>query len=183
MLKNKIALVSGASSGIGRATALVLAREGARVIVSGRNAQQCEETAALIRARGGEAWAVPGDVNRYESCQHVVNETLQQYGQLDVACNCAGIAGPTAFTAAYPLNGWDQVIQTNLSGVFYAMRAQIAVMQPRGSGSIINIASVLGAVGTPRSPAYVAAKPITTRLIVIGLAKQVVKLVIVKIPW
>jgi NAD(P)-dependent dehydrogenase (short-subunit alcohol dehydrogenase family) len=158
MLKNKVAIVTGASSGIGRATALVLSREGARVVVSDLNTQQGEETAALVRAQGGEAWVVTSDVGNAQACEQLVQETLKHFGQLDVACNCAGIGGPAALTADYPLDGWTQVIQTNLSGVFYAMRAQIAAMLPSGNGSIINIASVLGAVGGPRSPAYAAAK-------------------------
>jgi NAD(P)-dependent dehydrogenase (short-subunit alcohol dehydrogenase family) len=87
-----------------------------------------------------------------------VQATLEHFDRVDIACNCAGIGGPVALTADYPLTGWDHVIQTNLSGVFYGMQAQIAAMLPLGKGSIINIASVLGAVGGPRSPAYAAAK-------------------------
>jgi NAD(P)-dependent dehydrogenase (short-subunit alcohol dehydrogenase family) len=158
MLKNKVAIVTGASSGIGRATALVLSREGARVVVSDLHTQPGEETAALVRAQGGEAWMVTSDVGDAQACQALVQEALKHFGQLDIACNCAGIGGPSALTADYPLDGWDQVIRTNLSGVFYAMRAQIAAMLPSGHGSIINMASVLGAVGGPRSPAYAAAK-------------------------
>ena len=158
MLKNKVALVTGASSGIGRATALVLSREGARVVVSDRNLLAAEETAALIRAQGGQARVVACDVADAQSCQQLVQATLTHFGPLDIACNCAGIGGPVALTADYPLAGWNQVIQTNLSGVFYGMQAQIAAMLTQGRGSIINIASVLGAVGGPRSPAYAAAK-------------------------
>jgi len=158
MLKNKVAIVTGASSGIGRATALVLAREGAKVVVSDMNQPQADETAALVRAQGGEAWVVACNVGKEADCKHLVQSTLEHYGRLDVACNCAGIGGPSALTADYPLDGWDRVIQINLSGVFYGMQAQIAAMLPKGHGSIINIASVLGAVGAPRSPAYVAAK-------------------------
>jgi NAD(P)-dependent dehydrogenase (short-subunit alcohol dehydrogenase family) len=158
MLKNKVAIVTGASSGIGRATALVLSREGAQVVVSDLNVRAAEETAALIRAQGWEAWVVGCDVANAQACQQLVQAALHHFGQLDIACNCAGIGGPTARTADYPLAGWDQVIQTNLSGVFYGMQAQIAAMLPTGRGSIINIASVLGAVGGPRSPAYAAAK-------------------------
>jgi len=158
MLKNKVAIVTGASSGIGRAIALVLSREGAKVVVSDLNTAQAEETAALIQTQGGEVLVVSGDVGQPTACQQLVQATLKRFGQLDIACNCAGIGGPTALTADYPLAGWDQVIQTNLSGVFYGMQAQIAAMLPAGKGSIINIASILGAVGAARSPAYVAAK-------------------------
>lgn len=158
MLQNKIAIVTGASSGIGRATALVLAREGAKVVVSDLNTFHCEETAALIRAQGGESLAVTSNVGIAKDCQQLVQTTLQHFGKLDIACNCAGIGGPTALTANYPLEGWDQVISINLSGVFYGMQAQIEAMATHKTGSIINIASILGMVGAPRSPAYVAAK-------------------------
>jgi NAD(P)-dependent dehydrogenase (short-subunit alcohol dehydrogenase family) len=158
MLQNKVALVTGASSGIGRAIALVMAREGAKLVVSDIHTDRVEETAELIRAQGGEAWAVPCNVGLAHECQQLVQRALQYFGHLDVACNCAGIIGPSALTADYPLDGWDQVIQTNLSGVFYGMQAQINAMLTRGSGAIINIASVLGAVGGPHSPAYAATK-------------------------
>jgi NAD(P)-dependent dehydrogenase (short-subunit alcohol dehydrogenase family) len=121
MLKNKVAIVTGASSGIGRAIALVLSREGAKVVVSDLNTQGNEETAALIQAQGGEALALTSDVGEPRDCQHLVHTTLQHFGHLDVACNCAGIIGPSALTADYPLDGWHQVIQTNLNGVFYGM--------------------------------------------------------------
>jgi NAD(P)-dependent dehydrogenase (short-subunit alcohol dehydrogenase family) len=158
MLQNKIALVTGASSGIGRAIALVMAREGAKVVVSDLNIDRVEETAELIRTQGGEAWAVACNVGLAHDCQQLVHRTLQHFGHLDVACNCAGIMGPSALTADYPLDAWEHVIQTNLSGVFFGMQAQIHAMLHRGSGSIINIASVLGAVAGPHSPAYVASK-------------------------
>jgi NAD(P)-dependent dehydrogenase (short-subunit alcohol dehydrogenase family) len=158
MLKSKIAIVTGASSGIGRAIAITLSREGAKVIVTGLNAESIKETSALIHAQGGEALALISDVCNPISCQKLVQITLEKFGRLDVACNCAGIGGVKAMTANYSLSAWEKVIQTNLSGVFYGMQAQIAAMLAFGSGSIINISSVLGLVGTPRSPAYVAAK-------------------------
>ena len=158
MLQKKIAIVTGASSGIGRAIALVLAREGAKVVVSDLNALNNAETAALIQAQGGEALAVCCDVGQPQDCLDLVHATQKHFGHLDIACNCAGVLGPLNCTADYPLNDWDQVIQVDLSGVFYCMQAQIAAMLPRGYGNIINMASVLGVVGGPRSPAYAAAK-------------------------
>lgn len=158
MLKAKVALVTGASSGIGHATALAFSREGARVVVSDVSVEHGEETAALIRAHGGDAIFVAADVGKPEDGIRLVEQALAHFGRLDVACNNAGIGGPTALTADYPLDGWAQVININLSGVFFGMRAQIAAMLKTGGGSIVNMASVLGAVGGPRSPAYAAAK-------------------------
>ena len=158
MLKSKVAIVTGASSGIGRAIALVLSREGAKVVLSGLNETLINETASLVRNQGGSALAVKSNVCDPQACQVLLKLTLDHYGKIDIGCNCAGIGGQRALTANYSLKAWDQVIQTNLSGVFYGMQAQIAAMLSNGHGSIINISSVLGLVGTPRSPAYVAAK-------------------------
>ncbi len=158
MLKNKAALVTGASSGIGRAVALVWAREGAKVVVSDVNVQGGEETAALVRAQGGDALFMAADVGKPEDAQALVARTVAHYGRLDIACNNAGIGGLQAATADYPLDGWAQVININLSGVFYGMKYQIAAMLKTGGGSIINMASVLGAVGLAGASAYTAAK-------------------------
>ena len=158
MLKNKVALVTGASSGIGRAVALTWAREGAWVVVSDTNSHAGEDTAALIRAQGGDAIFVAADVGRPEDARTLVDKTVAHYGRLDVACNNAGIGGPSATVAEYPLDGWAQVININLSGVFYGMQQQIAAMLRSGGGSIINMASVLGAVGFATASAYTAAK-------------------------
>jgi len=158
MLKNKVGLVTGASSGIGRAVALAWAREGARVVVSDVSIAGGEETAALIRAQGGDALFVAADVGKPEDGEALVAQTLARYGRLDIACNNAGIGGPQASTADYPLDGWAQVININLSGVFYGMKYQIPAMLKSGGGSIINMASILGAVGFAGAPAYTAAK-------------------------
>ncbi|MFZ2386983.1 MAG: SDR family oxidoreductase [Polaromonas sp.] len=158
MLKNKVALITGASSGIGRAVALIWSREGAKVVVSDINAQAGEETAALVRAQGGDALFVAADVGNPADGEALVARVVEKYGRLDVACNNAGIGGPNAPTADYPLDGWAQVININLSGVFYGMKYQIAAMLKTGGGSIINMASILGAVGFAGAPAYTAAK-------------------------
>lgn len=158
MLKNRIALVTGASSGIGRAVALVWAREGARVVVSDMNRSGGEETVALVRANGGDAIFVAADVGQPNDAQSLVAQTVAHYGRLDVACNNAGTGGPSAPIADYPLDGWAQVININLSGVFYGMQQQIAAMLKTGGGAIVNMASVLGAVGFATNSAYTAAK-------------------------
>ena len=158
MLKNKVALVTGASSGIGRAVALAWAREGAKVVVSDIHTTAGEETAALVRAQGGDAIFVAADVGKPEDGKMLVQQTVAHYGRLDVACNNAGIGGPTAPLADYPLDGWAQVININLSGVFFGMQQQITAMLKTGGGSIVNMASVLGTVGFAGSSAYAAAK-------------------------
>lgn len=158
MLTNKVALVTGASSGIGRAIALLLARERAKVVLSDIHHEAGEAVAALVRARGGDALFVAADVGVARDCQALVARTMAHYSRLDIACNNAGIGGPQAPTADYPLDGWSQVINTNLSGVFYGMKYQIGAMLESDGGAIINIASILGAVGLANSPAYTAAK-------------------------
>lgn len=158
MLKNKVALVTGGSSGIGRAIALLWAREGAKVVISDVNAEQGAETAHMIHVQGGGAIFVHADVSQSGQSQRVVDEALKHHGRLDVACNNAGIGGALALTADYPEEAWRQVIDINLSGVFFGMQAQIKAMLKSGGGSIINISSILGKVGSPLSPAYAAAK-------------------------
>jgi NAD(P)-dependent dehydrogenase (short-subunit alcohol dehydrogenase family) len=158
MLINKVALVTGAASGIGRAVALAYACEGAKVVVSDVNRNGGEETVALVLAQGGDAIFVAANVGQPQDAQALVERAVRQYGRLDVACNNAGIGGPSAPIADYPLDGWAQVININLSGVFYGMQQQIAAMLKTGGGAIVNMASVLGAVGFATNSAYTAAK-------------------------
>ena len=158
MLKDKVALVTGAASGIGRAVALVWAREGARVVVSDINVEQGEETAALVRELGAEAIFVRADAGKASDHEELVATTLRNFGRLDAACNNAGVGGAGVPTAEYPLDAWDDVLRINLSGVFYACKYQIAAMLQAGGGSIINMASILGAVGFANAAGYTAAK-------------------------
>ncbi len=158
MLKNKVALVTGASSGIGRAVALVFAREGAKVVVSDIDKIAGAQTVEMVKAAGGEAIFVAANVGKPKDAKHLVNQTMMHFGRLDIACNNAGIGGPSAAFADYPLDGWADVIEINLSGVFYGMQHQIKAMLETGGGSIINMASILGAVGFAGSPAYTASK-------------------------
>lgn len=158
MLNDKVAIVTGAASGIGRAVALAYARAGAKVVVSDTNADGGEETVALVRAAGGEALFVAADVASAEDCRKLVEEAVRCYGRLDIACNNAGIGGDLAPTADYPLEAWQQVIAVNLTGVFHCMKYQIPRMLEAGGGAIVNVASILGAVGFVNAPAYTAAK-------------------------
>jgi NAD(P)-dependent dehydrogenase (short-subunit alcohol dehydrogenase family) len=157
-LKNKVALVTGAGSGIGEAVALLFAQHGARLVLTDVDMAGCERVAGAMKAAGAEAITVRNDVSVASECEAAVAAALKAFGRLDVAVNNAGIGGPAALTGDYPLDGWHQVINVNLNGVFYGMRYQIPAMLNSGGGSIINIASILGQVGFATASAYVAAK-------------------------
>lgn len=154
----KIALVTGAASGIGRTCAEFYARDGARVVVSDVDRAGGEETVRLIQAAGGEAFFFPADVSKPEECEALVRVTMDRYGRLDCACNNAGIGGESNPTADYSIDGWDKVIAINLSGQFYCMKYEIPAMLASGGGAIINMASILGQVSFAFSSAYPAAK-------------------------
>jgi NAD(P)-dependent dehydrogenase (short-subunit alcohol dehydrogenase family) len=158
LLENKVALVTGAGSGIGRDIAYQFAREGAKVVVSDINDTGGEETVAHILDRGGRAIYHRADTSKPSDNEALVAAAIKHFDGLHVAVNNAGIGGPQAPAGEYPLDGWDKVIAINLSGVFYGVRYQIPAMLRSGGGSIINIASVLGQAGFRNSSAYVAAK-------------------------
>ena len=167
-LKNKVALVSGAGSGIGRAIAITYAQEGAKVVVADINEEHAVETVKLITDTGGEAIAVKADSSKAEESKRLIDEVVQRYGRLDIACNNAGMGGPAKPTAEYEPEEWDRVIDLNLNGVFYACKYQLAQMEKNGGGSIVNIASIHGQVAAPNSPAYTASKHA-----VVGLTKNI----------
>ena len=158
MLKNKVVLITGAASGIGQAIALVAAREGARLVLSDIDEHAGQEALKRARALGAEALFAVSDVGKPQDAQALVDQALAHYGQLDVACNNAGIGGESGLLADYPLEAWAQVININLSGVFFGMKAQIPAMLQNGGGAIVNTASILGMVGMATAPAYTAAK-------------------------
>jgi NAD(P)-dependent dehydrogenase (short-subunit alcohol dehydrogenase family) len=154
-LAGKVAIVTGAGSGIGEACATLLARRGAKVLVADVRAEAAETVAAAV---GDAARPHAVDVTDPAACEAMVAAAVEAFGRLDVAVNNAGIGGPQALTGEYPLDGWGAVIAVNLSGVFYCMRAEISAMLATGGGSIVNMASILGSVGFAQSVAYVAAK-------------------------
>jgi len=157
-LEGKVAIVTGAGSGIGREVAVKYAAEGAKVVVADIDEKGGNETITILRKNGGEAIFIKSDSSTAAGNQPLVEETVKKFGALHIACNNAGIGGPLAVTGEYPVEGWDKVIAINLSGVFYGMRYQIpAILAARG-GAIVNMASILGQTATKMSPAYVAAK-------------------------
>ncbi len=157
-LSGKVALVTGAGSGIGEACARTLAREGAKVVLSDIVGEDAARVLKDVQDLGGGGTMVRSDVSRAMDNEHQVRIALEAYGRLDIAVNNAGIGGPAALTGDYPLDGWEQVINVNLNGVFYGMRYQIPAMLKSGGGSIINMSSILGQVGFATASAYVAAK-------------------------
>ena len=157
-LKGKVAIVTGAASGIGEATAKLFASEGAKVVVSDISDDKGLKVAEDIKKSGGEAIFVKSDTSKPEDHQRLVEETVKKFGKLNIAVNNAGIGGASAPTGEYPIDSWQKVIDINLSGVFYGMKYQLPEMVKAGSGSVVNIASILGQVGFENSAAYVASK-------------------------
>ena len=157
-LSEKVALITGAGSGIGKAAALLFANHGAKVIVSDIHQEHGKEVVEEIINSRGEAKFFKCDTSQAKEHEAMVNFALETFGRLDIAVNNAGIGGPLAPTGEYPVDGWQKVLDVNLSGVFFGMRFQIPAMLKSGGGSIVNIASILGNVGTKFSPAYVASK-------------------------
>lgn len=157
-LNGKVAIITGAAKGIGEATAKLFAKEGAKVVVSDVDEENGKKVVEGIKKAGGEVIFVKADTSSPDDNKNLVKKTVKEFGALHIAVNNAGIGGPLAKTADYPIDGWKQVIDINLSGVFYGTKFQIPEIIKAGGGSIVNIASILGQVGTANSPAYVAAK-------------------------
>jgi NAD(P)-dependent dehydrogenase (short-subunit alcohol dehydrogenase family) len=159
MLQGKVALVTGASTGIGKASALAFAREGATVVVSDINVDGGEETARLIGDSGGRAFFFEADVSKEGHVEALVSRTVEAYGRLDCAFNNAGIAGAIGISShEYPDDIWEHVMAINLKGVWLCMKHEIPQMLKQGGGAIVNTASIWGLVGAPGASAYVASK-------------------------
>jgi NAD(P)-dependent dehydrogenase (short-subunit alcohol dehydrogenase family) len=158
LLQNKVAIVTGAGSGIGKAIALLYASEGAKIVVSDIDEQGGNETVSEIKQKSGDAIFIKTDSSKASDNENLVAQAVKHFGALHIAVNNAGIGGPLKPVGEYPIDGWDKVISINLSGVFYGVRYQIPAMLNAGGGSIVNIASILGKAGTKSAAGYVAAK-------------------------
>ncbi|MCI0863087.1 MAG: SDR family NAD(P)-dependent oxidoreductase, partial [Chloroflexi bacterium] len=167
-LNNKITLVTGAGSGIGRATSLVLAREGATVVVADIDADGGEQTLSAIKDMGGEGMFVHADVSRAADVEAMVDAAVNAYGRLDCAYNNAGIEGYYGGRLhEYPEDTFDRLMDINVKGVWLCLKYEIPQMLKQGSGAIVNTASVAGLVGSRRLSVYSASKHA-----VIGLTKS-----------
>ncbi|MDR1394141.1 MAG: glucose 1-dehydrogenase [Bifidobacteriaceae bacterium] len=175
----KVALVTGAASGIGRAVSRELAEQGARLVVVDLSREAVDETVALITSAGGEAKAVVADVADPAMVRSAVEYTESQFGRLDLAFNNAGITGPTGLLADIDIEGYQRTINVNLNAVFYGMYYEIPAMLRAGGGAIVNTSSILGLVGTPTAVPYVTAKHgVTgmTKAAAVGYAEQGIRI-------
>ncbi len=156
-LRNKVAIVTGSSRGIGKAIALRFGREEARVVVVGRRQKSCEQTVNQILKEGGEAWAIPTDVTDEAQVERLIRETVKRYRRLDILVNNAGIVGGGRL-AETTSRVFNEVIQTNLYGTFYCCRAGFRQMKRQGGGVIINMSSVAGLQAWAGTGTYSASK-------------------------
>ena len=156
--EGKVAVVTGAASGIGRATALAFAREGASVVVSDVSEQNVRDTARMIEELGGHALAVACDVTRTEDVKAALDRTIETFGRLDCAFNNAGVENEVKPMADVTEEEWDRIVAVNLRGVFLCMKHEVPLMLERGGGAIVNASSGAGIKGFPGGAAYVAAK-------------------------
>lgn len=157
-LDGKVALVTGAASGIGRESALAFARAGAKVVVADVTVDGGEETVSMIKDAGGDAIFVKADVAKSDEVKALIDKTVETYGRLDCAHNNAGIEGMAGPCVECTEENWDRTIAINLTGVFNCCKAELPQMLKQGGGAIVNTASVAGLVGFAGIPAYTASK-------------------------
>ena len=166
-LTGKVAIVTGGSSGIGRASAIAFAREGAKVVIASRREEEGEETVRLVKEAGSDGFFVKTDVAKAEDVRAMVEKTVQQYGRLDYAFNNAGIEEAPTPLVDQTEETFDQIVNINIKGVWLSMKYQITQMLKNGGGAIVNTSSVGGLIGVPGVPIYVASKHA-----VLGLTKS-----------
>ncbi len=154
----KIALVTGGGSGIGRATALAFARDGAKVVVAGRRTEEGQETVRLIEAAGGDATFIQTDVTQEAEVAALIAQVVATYGRLDIAFNNAGNEGKVAALVEQTSDNWDFTIDGNLKGIWLSLKYELPQMAKQGGGAIVNNASLVGHVGIANMSIYTAAK-------------------------
>lgn len=157
-LNGKVALVTGAASGIGQATALLYAQNGAKVILSDIDEKGGNATLQSIKKIGGESFFLKTDVSLPTDCENLIKETIRVFGRLDIAFNNAGIGGESNPVADMSIEGWKKIISVNLDSVFYCMKYELKEMERWSRGAIVNMSSILGQTGFANSAGYVAAK-------------------------
>jgi NAD(P)-dependent dehydrogenase (short-subunit alcohol dehydrogenase family) len=157
-MSSKVVLITGALTGIGRATALAFAREGASVVVSGRRDDAGEALTDELRALGADAEYLRADVRREEDVRALVDKTIARFGRLDVAVNNAGTEGKPGPVVEQSAESYAATFETNVLGTLLSMKHELRVMQPQGSGSIINLSSTMGSRGAPGASLYTASK-------------------------
>jgi NAD(P)-dependent dehydrogenase (short-subunit alcohol dehydrogenase family) len=157
-MEGKVALVTGGSSGIGRAAAQIFAREGAKVAVADVDVEGGEETVRLIEAEGGQVLFAKADISKATEVEALIKKIVETYGRLDCALNNAAIEGEAAPTVECSEENWDRTVGNNLKGTWLCMKYELRQMLEQGSGAIVNMTSILGMAGFPGVPAYAASK-------------------------
>jgi NAD(P)-dependent dehydrogenase (short-subunit alcohol dehydrogenase family) len=165
-LSGKVAIVTGGTSGIGRATAIAYAQQGAKVVVTGRRTVEGEETVKIIKNAGGDSFLMQADVTQESDVKAMIDKTIEVFGRLDIAFNNAGAYGENSSLSDQSNAEYDRIMDVNVKGVWLSMKYQIAQMIKQGSGAIVNSASILGVVAMPTVPLYTASK-----YAVVGLTK------------
>jgi NAD(P)-dependent dehydrogenase (short-subunit alcohol dehydrogenase family) len=158
LLSAKVVLVTGAGSGIGQATALTMAREGASVVIADRDEAAGTATLEMITGQGGRGLTIIVDTSQAQGVETLVRRAVDCFGRLDCAVNNAAVRGPVVLTAEHTEENWDRIVSTNLKGVWLCMKFEIGQMLRQGGGAIVNIASNFGLVGSPGRSAYSASK-------------------------
>lgn len=166
-VKDKVVIVTGAGSGIGKATAIHFAKHGAIVVVSDINLEKVKEVAAEIVTNGGKALPIKANVAKFEEVENLIQQTVAEFGKLDVLVNNAGIGPNLLRTHESLLKDWDRVIAVNQTGVFYGMKVALTQFLEQGYGNIVNIASLAGLKASPNNISYSASK-----FAVVGMTKS-----------
>jgi NAD(P)-dependent dehydrogenase (short-subunit alcohol dehydrogenase family) len=157
-MTNQVVLITGALTGIGRATSIAFAKAGANIVISGRHDDEGQKLTAELRTLGAKAEFVRADVRRESDVQKLVDKTISRFGRLDVAVNNAATEGPRGIVTEQTAESYAATFDTNVLGVLLSMKHELRVMLPQGSGSIVNVSSAYGSVGAPGASVYVASK-------------------------